>query len=186
MKQKTSIIRLLSTKTQKPKRKLTVQSSKKNSGFTLNLRKPTIADIKTIQSLISPFAESNEMLPRSLNDLIECLRDFVVIEDRGKIIGCGALHLTWLDIAEIRTLAIHRDYQKHGIGRLIVNKLIDEAKALGISNIFALTYKPGFFKRLGFEIVSKDNLPKKVWTDCIKCAKFPDCDEIAVQLKLKK
>ncbi|HPG29173.1 MAG TPA: N-acetyltransferase [bacterium] len=148
------------------------------------IRKAYINDIKSIQSLINPFAKNNEMLPRSLNDLIENLRDFIIIEENNKIIACGALHLTWIDIAEVRSLAIRKEYQKLGIGSIIVNKLIEEAKKLGIYKLFALTYKPEFFKKLGFKIISKDDLPKKVWTDCIKCPKFPDCDEIAVQLIL--
>ncbi|MBP7652508.1 N-acetyltransferase [Candidatus Dependentiae bacterium] len=151
----------------------------------MTIRKAVINDIKSIQSLINPFAKNNEMLPRSLNDLIENIRDFIVIEEKNKIIACGALHIAWLDIAEVRSLAINKDYQKHGIGRIVVNNLIEEAVSLGIFKIFALTYKPDFFKKIGFKIISKDDLPKKVWTDCIKCPKFPDCDEIAVELTLK-
>ncbi|HON55636.1 MAG TPA: N-acetyltransferase [bacterium] len=154
---------------------------------TLKIRKAVINDIEQIQNLIATFAKNNEMLPRSLNDLIEGIREFVVIENEKKeIIACGALHITWLDIAEVRSLATRQDYQHHGLGKKIISYLIKEAKKIGIKKIFALTYKPGFFEKCGFKIINKDALPKKVWTECIKCPKFPNCDEIAVELVLKK
>ena len=151
-----------------------------------NIRKAVISDVKNIQNLITPFAKSNEMLPRSLNDILECVRDFVVIEHNDEIIACGALHITWFDIAEVRSLATNKNYQRHGLGQKIIAYLLKEANKLGVEKLFALTYKPEFFKKCGFKIISKDDLPKKVWTDCIKCPKFPDCDEIAVELVIKK
>jgi amino-acid N-acetyltransferase len=151
---------------------------------TYKLRKADITDINKIKDLVNPFAENNEMLPRTVFDIIASLRDFVVVINNDEIIGCGALNITWIDIAEIRSLAIKKEYQRKGIGSYIVKYLLKEAKQLKIKKVFALTYKPDFFKTFGFKFIDKEKLPKKVWTDCIKCPKFPDCDEIAVILDL--
>jgi amino-acid N-acetyltransferase len=150
----------------------------------ININKASINDIFDIQSLIKPFAENNEMLPKSIYELIECIRDFWIIKIGDKAIACGALHVTWFDIAEIRSLAISKEFQRKGIGSKIIVTLLNEAKKMRIPKVFALTYKPEFFKKFGFKIVDKDSLPKKVWTDCIKCPKFPNCDEIAVEYLL--
>jgi len=160
------------------------KTKKNNKEFTtkhLKIRKADVSDIIHIQQLIQPFANSNEMLPRPIHDLIEGLRDFFVVEDiKQKIIACAALHITWFDIAEVRSLAISKEYQKMGIGKMLMENLIEDARKFKLKKIFALTYKPDFFKKFDFRIISKDDLPKKVWNDCIKCPKFPNCDEIAV------
>lgn len=147
-------------------------------------RKATFKDVEAIHKLVNDYAEQGVMLPRSRNVLYETLRDMILAEDGGSIVGVGALHLVWDELAEIRTMAIAPDYMKQGIGREIVQLLIKEAYTLGIKTLFTLTYQPGFFAKLGFEEVPKEQLPHKVWKECINCAKFPNCDEIAMIRKI--
>lgn len=118
------------------------------------------------------------MLPRSLNELYENLRDFWIYEEDGKVIACGALHTSWEDLAEIKSLAVSKEKQKQGVGSKLIKSCLDEALDLGIKKIFALTYKPGFFQKEGFQLIEKDQLPHKIWNECIKCPHFPDCQEV--------
>lgn len=143
-----------------------------------------MADAKNIQNLVNTYARNGEMLPLSINDVYEKILEFVVWEEDGEIIGCSALHPTWEDLAEIRSVAVKPDVKKKGVGRAVVENCIETAVRLGISKVFLLTYVPGFFSKLGFTIVEKEELPKKIWSDCLKCAKFPDCDEIAMMKSL--
>ncbi len=142
------------------------------------IRKAKIKDIKQIQELIGCFARLDVMLPRSLNELYENIRDFWVYEDRGKVIGCAALHISWDDLAEIKSLAVAKNKQKKGIGRDLATACLAEAKVMGAKKIFVLTYKPEFFKKLGFKRIKHSSLPHKIWAECINCCKFPDCREI--------
>lgn len=141
-------------------------------------------DVPELQKLINTFAERSEMLPRALNSIYESIRDFQVMEINGKIVGCCALHVTWGDLAEIRSLAVSEDVQGNGYGRNLVQACLEDAKDMGIPKIFALTYVPEFFEKLGFVRVDKSTLPHKIWSDCINCPKFPDCGEEAVLLEL--
>jgi amino-acid N-acetyltransferase len=125
------------------------------------------------------------MIPRALNDLYENIRDIFICEDNGEIKGVCALHILWEDLAEIRSLAVRGDSQSTGIGRKLVTTCVREAEKLGIPKIFALTYHPDFFKKLGFKNIDKSKLPQKIWGECLKCHKFPECDETAVTLNLK-
>jgi amino-acid N-acetyltransferase len=144
------------------------------------LRKAQINDVKEIQKLLMHYANRGDMLSRSLSELYEALRDFYIVEEAGVIVGVSALHIVWEDLAEIRSVAVLEETGRKGIGTEVVNACIAEAKVLGLKRLFCLTYKPDFFSRFGFQIVDKSQLPHKVWGDCIKCAKFPDCDEIAM------
>lgn len=144
------------------------------------IRKANIADVKAIQSLVNQFADSGQMLPRSLNELYEYLRDFHVFEEKGSLIGVCALHVSWDGLAEIRSLAVRRDKMKQGIGVDLVKHCLAEAAQLQIEKVFVLTYQDGFFRKLGFIDVDKKELPHKIWTDCLNCIKFPDCDESAL------
>lgn len=146
----------------------------------MGIRKARIADIREIQKLVNEFARREEMIPRSINDLYENIRDFVVSEEKGKIYGVCALHILWEDLAEIRSLAVKKESQRMGIGKKMVKRCLDEAKALGVKRVFALTYQPLFFKKLGFADIDKSDLPQKIWGDCIRCPKFPECDEFAL------
>ncbi len=144
------------------------------------IRKAKIKDIKSMQSLINSFAKKDIMLPRSLNELYENLRDFWVAEESGKVIGCSALHISWDDLAEIKSLAVAKNRQGKGVGKELVLSCLAEAKVLGAERIFVLTYKPVFFKKFGFKKVKNSELPHKVWAECINCCKFPNCREVAL------
>jgi amino-acid N-acetyltransferase len=144
------------------------------------IRKAKVADIKQIYDLIMKFALKEEMLPRSLSELYDNLRDFFVFEKSGKISGCCALHVMWKDLGEIRSLAVKTEEQGKGIGAKLVEACIKEMSHIGLNKVFALTYRPEFFERKGFFRIDKAELPHKVWADCIKCPKFPNCGEVPV------
>ncbi|MBM7868508.1 N-acetyltransferase [Heliobacterium gestii] len=149
------------------------------------LRKARMHDVEDIHGLISDSAAEGLMLARSRSLLYEGLRDITVAVEEGQIIGTGSLHILWEDLAEIRGLAIRKEARGRGIGKDIVEMLIEEAKNLGIDRVFALTYQEGFFRKCGFEVVQKEQLPHKVWKECIDCPKFPNCDEVAMLLHVK-
>ncbi|MDR2884425.1 MAG: N-acetyltransferase [Deferribacteraceae bacterium] len=144
------------------------------------IRAATIKDAKSIQTVVNAFATKGQMLVLSVNDVYEKIFEYFVYEVDGAIVGVCALHPTWEDIAEIRSLAVNSNYQKHGIGRQLVASQLDRAREMGFEKVFTLTYQEEFFSKLGFGVVTKDVLPKKMWTDCLKCVKYPDCDEIAM------
>jgi len=149
------------------------------------IRKARLTDVKAIQSLVNQYAVSGQMLPRTLNDLYEHLRDFIVCEnERGSFIGVAALHISWEGLAEIRSLAVRRDSVMRGIGTKLIGRCMAEAAELGVTRVFALTYQVSFFKKLGFLEMDKKELPHKIWSDCLNCVKFPNCDEIAVAISL--
>jgi len=148
------------------------------------LRKAQIRDVKDIQKLLTFFASRGDMLSRSLSELYEAIRDFYIVEEEGRLIGTAALHIVWEDLAEVRSVAVAGDAGRKGVGSQVVQACIDEARALGLKRVFCLTYKPEFFAKFGFRIVDKSELPHKVWGDCMKCVKFPDCDEIAMILDM--
>ena len=148
------------------------------------IRKAKISDVKAMQSLVNHYAESGQMLPRTLNELYEDLRDFHVFEESGSLIGVCALHVSWDGLAEIRSLAVRQDRIKSGIGTALVRQCLAEAAQLQAERVFVLTYQAGFFKKLGFTDVEKKELPHKIWTDCLNCVKFPDCDESALIIRV--
>ncbi len=124
------------------------------------------------------------MLPRSLSEIYENLRDFYVSFEDGKLCAVSSLHILWEDLAEIRSVAVSRKYQQMGIGKKLIKKCLKEANDLGIKKVFALTYHPEYFRTLGFKDIDKNELPHKIWGDCQKCPKFPDCNESAVIMHL--
>ncbi len=145
------------------------------------IRKARMSDVKGIQELIAEYARKGDMLPRSLADIYENLRDYFVFEgEGGELTGSAAIHIMWEDLAEVRSLAVREGRMRRGVGTRLVEACISEAIVLGIGRVFALTYKPAFFEKLGFHVVEKSELPQKIWTDCLKCSKFPDCDEVAL------
>jgi amino-acid N-acetyltransferase len=150
----------------------------------MQIRTAKIKDVEEIVKLVNYYADLGDMLPRALSQVYSGIRDYVVIED-GRIIGCGALHVVWSDIGEIRTLAIVSERTRRGLGRMIVDQLMENAKSLELPKVFALTYKPDFFEKMGFKRIDKKELPHKVWKDCLNCSKFPDCDEVAMVKKLR-
>ncbi|KKL80347.1 hypothetical protein LCGC14_2005660 [marine sediment metagenome] len=144
----------------------------------------TMPDAEAICSLVNRYAERGLMLHRSLESVYESLRDFLVCRRDGRVVGCVALSVHWKDLGEVRSLAVETERQGSGVGRQLVQQAIDDAKALGLVRLFALTYEPPFFRKFGFEKVDKDALPSKVWRDCIHCPKAEACDEIAMVLDL--
>ena len=151
------------------------------------IRKALIRDVKPIHRLLSYYADQGLLLPRSLSELYDHLRDHFVAEDsrsQNSIIGVSALGICWEDLAEIRSLAIAEDEQGKGLGSQLVEACLEEARSLGLKKVFTLSYVPDFFSKLGFEEVEKAVLPHKIWGDCLKCPKFPDCDETAMMIDL--
>jgi amino-acid N-acetyltransferase len=151
------------------------------------LRKARIGDVKTIHRLINLSARKGEMLPRSLMDIYNSLRDFFVYydEDKSTLIGICAMNIIWENLAEVRSLYVDEDYRNKGIGKELVEACISEAITLELFRIFALTYKKDFFAKLGFQEVDRATLPEKIWSDCFRCSKYPDyCDEAAMIVEL--
>ncbi|MGE0493997.1 MAG: N-acetyltransferase [Vulcanimicrobiota bacterium] len=147
----------------------------------MNLRKARLSDAEAIHQVVNHFAQKGLMLPKRLVEVFEQIREFTIAEsDDGELLGCGALRLMWYDLAEVRSLAIHEKAHGTGLGRRITEALIEEARELELGRVFALTYQVGFFEKLGFEVVSKNIFPQKVWLDCQACPKQDCCDEIAV------
>ena len=147
------------------------------------VRNAKISDAKAIHQLLLKYAGDGLVLPRSLSDLYENIRNFYVFEETdGTVIGAVCLHVSWEDLAEVRSLVVAEKASGRGIGRKLVEQCLGEAREIGIHKVFALTYKIDFFAKLGFSEIEKSELPHKIWGDCVKCAKFPDCDETAMQI----
>ena len=143
--------------------------------------KAEIPDAQAIHDLINLYAQRGDMLPRTMGEVYENLRDFYVVRgDDGTFMGCVALHIVWSDLAEIKSLAVPEDAQTRGLGSLLVEAAVEEARNIGLSRCFALTYRPAFFERLGFVQADVMKLPRKVWNECYRCPKFPSCNEIAL------
>ena len=150
------------------------------------IRKATIKDMKAIHGLLQEYGRKGELLPRPLSVLYDHVRDFsVYVDDRDdSVIGCCALQFCWDDLAEIRSLAVHPDHLGKKIGSKLTEEILLEAESFAVKKIFALTYRPDFFKRFGFVQIDRSELPLKIWADCIMCVKFPDCDEIAMMKEM--
>lgn len=150
------------------------------------LRKAMVRDIKKIHALLQIYSKKGELLARPLSELYDHLRDFWVFQDEetGRIEGCCALQFCWDDLAEIRSLAVAEGYTGRGIGTLLVDRTIQEALVFKVPKLFTLTYRPSFFKKFNFNTIDKADLPIKIWSDCIMCVKFPECDETAMIKKL--
>jgi amino-acid N-acetyltransferase len=144
------------------------------------VEKAKISDVTQIHKLVNGFAEKGLMLARPLSEIYESVRDFYVIREKGEVVACAALHITWSDLAEIRSVAVAEDKQRRGLGAKLVAACLEEAKSLGIDAVFCFTYQPQFFKSQKFADIDKMELPRKVWSDCLRCPKFPNCDEIAL------
>jgi amino-acid N-acetyltransferase len=144
------------------------------------IRPAEVPDVARIKELIDPHVPTGVMLPKTLSNLYETVRDFVVCVEEERVIGAGALHILWEDLAEIRSLAVDTEHSGRGIGKAIGKTLLAEAERLGVGRVFALTYATGYFLSFGFRVIDKSLLPRKVWSDCVNCHKFPMCDEVAV------
>ncbi|MDE7170166.1 MAG: N-acetyltransferase [Mucispirillum sp.] len=148
------------------------------------IRYAHISDAASIQSLVNRYAAKGKMLQISLNEIYEKIYEFVLWDEDDTIKGVCALHPTWSDMAEIRSLAVEPDFTRNGIGKALVSFSLERAVAMGFTKVFALTYMQPFFEACGFRKTDLDSLPKKVWTDCLKCPKYPACDETAVIIDL--
>lgn len=148
------------------------------------IEKAKIGDPPALLAIINEFAQRELMLARSLNDIYEALRDFFVWREDGRILGCVALHICWQGLGEVRSLAVVKEAQGRGIGAELVKSCLTEAAQMGMQRVFVLTYVPEFFKKLGFAEYPKENLPHKVWTDCLRCPRFPECNEVALMKDL--
>ena len=141
-------------------------------------RKATIADATAIHRLVNAYARQGLMLGRALSEIYEHIRDFTVCEIGGEMVGCVALSIAWSDLAELRSLAVAAEHQRRGRGSVLCAACLTEAREMGLPRIFTLTYLPAFFEHLGYQRVDKQELPQKIWGECIKCPHFPDCDEV--------
>lgn len=146
----------------------------------VEIRKAGMADVPVMHQLVNDFAQQGLMLRRPIMAIIEGIRDFSVAEVAGTVVGAGALHVLWHDLAEVRSLAVHADWHGRGVGKALVEALVSEADGLGLRRVFALTYQEAFFQRCGFSVIKKETLPQKVWKECVHCSKFHACDEIAM------
>ena len=149
------------------------------------MEKARISDVPQMHQLINHFADKGEMLARSLSEIYENIRDYLVVRQSERMVACAALHVSWSDLAEIKSMAVVEDSQQQGIGTQLVEACLNEARELGIATVFCLTYKPSFFEKFGFSQVDKMELPRKVWTECYRCPKFPDCDEVALIYRME-
>jgi amino-acid N-acetyltransferase len=152
----------------------------------MEVRHARVSDAKVIGALINYYAEHDKMLFRSLAEIYENLQTFLVVENDGHVVGCCALEVIWSDLAEIKSLAVEADHRGRGIGATLVTATLDEARLLGVPRVFALTLEPRFFEKLGFEVVAKEALPMKVWSDCARCPKQQECDEVALVKSLAR
>jgi amino-acid N-acetyltransferase len=148
------------------------------------IRPAAIGDVPTIHHLLEIYAAKGNLLPRTFSELYRHLRDFFVIEVDSQVVACGALEIFTEDLGEVRSLVVDEAHERQGLGRLLVERIIAEARAIGLRRLMALTYVPPFFHKLGFKTVAMDTLPEKVWGVCVKCYKYNNCDETAVVLEL--
>ncbi|MCL1885297.1 MAG: N-acetyltransferase [Dehalococcoidia bacterium] len=153
--------------------------------MTYKIEKAKIEDAPAIQEMVNSFAETGEMLGRPLSEIYENLRDFYVARQGGSVIACAALHIAWSDMAEVKSLAVCEKHQRKRIGKSLVEICLNEAKELGIHNTFVLTYVTSFFQKCGFMEADKAVLPHKIWGECYRCPKFPNCDEVAMVYRVK-
>jgi amino-acid N-acetyltransferase len=147
----------------------------------LNIRPARVGDVPAIYELIRIFAERNLMIRRSMGELYESIREFLVAgDDGGPIVGCVALHVFWDDLAELRCLAVAEHVQGQGLGQRLVEACWESARALEIPSVFTLTHAVAFFERCGYHQIEKSELPHKIWNECVRCPLFPNCQEVAL------
>lgn len=151
----------------------------------MKAEKAKISDVAQMHKLVNYFADRGQMLARSLAEIYENIRDFYVVRHGDQVIACAALHVNWEDLAEIKSTAVNEEYQRQGIGTTLVESCLKEARELGIPTVFCLSYKPEFFEACGFTRIDKSELPQKVWGECFRCAKFPNCDEVALTYRVE-
>jgi amino-acid N-acetyltransferase len=151
----------------------------------VTIRKATLSDALDIQRILNVYAAEEKLLPRSIADIHENIQSFFVAEIDGRFVGCSCLHPYYPFLGEVRSLAVEKEHTNKGIGTILVKTCLEEAKKLGMKEAFTLTYVPEFFEKLGFKLLSKEKLHPKIWADCMRCHKYPDCDEKALKIAIK-
>jgi amino-acid N-acetyltransferase len=147
----------------------------------LTIRPARVGDVPGIYEQILVFADQKLMIRRSMAELYESIREFLVaVDDENRVVGCVAVHVFWEDLAEIRCLAVTPRLQSHGLGRRLVDACLETARDLEIKSIFALTNAVGFFERCGYQRIDKSELPQRIWSECVRCPSFPNCLETAL------
>lgn len=150
------------------------------------IRKAKLSDTEAIHKLVNHYAKRGLMLARSRSSIYENIRNYSVMEDNGEVVGIGALTILWVDLAEVRTLAVKESHSHQGIGKKLIAYFLEEAKELGIKKVFTLTYQTEFFQKCGFKEISKEHMPHKIWKDCLNCPKFPNCDEVLMCIEINE
>ncbi len=151
----------------------------------MDVVKASLGDVERIRGLIEVYARQDKMLSRSLSYLYDNIRDYSVVREKGVVVGCVGLHVTWSDLAEVKSLAVDPNHQHKGVGGALLEATFAEARHFGISRIFTLTLEPEFFLKHGFKVISRESLPMKIWGECIQCPKYPECDEVALEYLIK-
>ncbi|MFS0645949.1 N-acetyltransferase [Siminovitchia sp. 179-K 8D1 HS] len=150
----------------------------------IEIRKAALKDIDQVYRLVNKYAKEELLLPRTRESLILNIQSIFVASEDEEVLGVACLAILGHDLAEIRSLAVSEKAQGRGIGKMLVEEIIEETKKIGISKLISLTYQVVFFEKCGFKIIEKTEMPQKVWTDCIHCPKFPACDEVAMAIQL--
>jgi amino-acid N-acetyltransferase len=151
----------------------------------VTLRRARVEDVPGIAGVMAGYVEEGILLPRSVGELYRAVPEFhVAVNREGKVIACAALRILWMDLGEVRSLAVTPEAQGLGLGAALVRATLDDARARGLARVIALTKEVAFFERVGFNVVERDDLPRKVWTDCVACPKRHACDEVAVEIEL--
>jgi amino-acid N-acetyltransferase len=156
----------------------------RDSGNGVAIRRARLEDITGIAAVMADYVIQGALLPRPVSELYQCVREFHVATHGGEVVACAALRLLWGDLGEVRSLAVRPDHHGHGLGAALVRKVLEDARTLGVPRVIALTREVAFFERCGFAVVSRDTLPRKVWTDCVRCPRRHACDEVAVVIDL--
>jgi amino-acid N-acetyltransferase len=146
----------------------------------VNIRPARVEDVSHLHALIKSHADRQRMVLRHFDELYANLREFIVCECDNRVVGCAATHLFWSDLAELKCLAVHDDYQRRGIGAALCDACLQDLARLGVRRVFALTNATGFFERIGYRRVEKDTLPRFIWGECVRCPSFPVCNEDAL------
>lgn len=158
---------------------------KRQAKVQVKVEKAKVTDAPQVHRLVNYFADRGEMLHRPLSEIYENIRDYFVVRDGDQLVGCAALHVSWEDLAEIKAMAVREEDQRQGVGRILTEACLAEARELGIPTVFCLTYKQDFYIRNGFRPTDVMHLPRKVWGECYRCAKFPNCEEVAMVYQLE-
>lgn len=151
------------------------------------IRKAKATDVPQIYALLKELGEKGLMLPRSLSEIYDVIRAFFIAHPTGspeKVIGACAMQVCWQDLGEIRSLSVSQEYRGYNLGKRLVEACEEDARELGLNRLFVLTYIPDFFIKINYQLIDKSQLPHKIWADCLKCVKFPECGEIAMEKKL--